>query len=46
MTIARDEVGTAGAAATDTRASSAMEVTRASLDAVARSSAVTALTLA
>jgi hypothetical protein len=46
MTIARDEVGTSGAAATDTRASSAIELTRALLDAVARSSAATALTLA
>jgi hypothetical protein len=42
----RDEVGTPGPAATDTSASSAVEVTRALLDAVARTSAVTELTLA
>jgi len=39
-------VGTPGAAATDTRASSAIALTRASLDAVTRTSAVTELTLA
>jgi hypothetical protein len=41
-----DEVGTPGTSATDTIASTAIELTRASLDAVARTSAATAVTLA
>jgi hypothetical protein len=41
-----DEVGTPGVAATDTRASSAIALTRASLDAVARTSAATVVILA
>jgi hypothetical protein len=48
MTMAAlcDEVGTPGAAATDTSAATAMELTRALLDAVARTSAATEVTLA
>jgi hypothetical protein len=48
MTMAAlwDEVGTAGASATDTSASTAIVLTRASLDAVARTSAATEVTLA
>jgi len=41
-----DEVGTPGAAATDTSAATAMELTRALLDAVARTSAATEVILA
>jgi hypothetical protein len=41
-----DEVGRPGAAATDTSASRAMELARAWLDAVARISAATEVTLA
>ena len=46
MTIARDEAGMPGASATDTRASSAITLIRASLDGVARASAATEVTLA
>jgi hypothetical protein len=41
-----EEVGTPGAAATDTRVSIAIELTRASLDAVAGTSAATEVSLA
>jgi len=41
-----DEVGTPGVAATDTRASTAIELTRAWLDAVARTSTATEMMLA
>jgi hypothetical protein len=46
MAALRDEMGTLGAAATDTRAASAIELTRASLDAVASTSAATKVSLA